>query len=80
MQDKEQALEQATQAALDASSAAEAQHTALAKQLASEKRDLQDQAAQVTPTFSFSLQPLAQCHKLCCRLCILWLLRSYILF
>ena len=47
LQDKEQALEQATQAALDASSAAEAQHAALAKQLASEKRDLQDQAAQV---------------------------------
>ena len=50
MQDKEQALQQATQAALDASSAAEAQHTALAKQLAAEKRDLQDQADKVEPT------------------------------
>lgn len=47
LQDKEQALEQATQAALDASSAAEAQHSALAKQLALEKRDLQDQADKV---------------------------------
>ena len=59
LQDKEQALEQATQAALDASSAAEAQHAALAKQLASEKRDLQDQAAQVTSIRSFDLQPPA---------------------
>ena len=41
-------MEQATQAALDASSAAEAQHTALAKQLAAEKRELQDQADKVT--------------------------------
>ena len=41
-------MEEATQAALEASAAAEAQHDAMYKQLAADKRTLQDQSAQVS--------------------------------
>ena len=43
LQEKQQAVEGAAQAALEASSAAEAQHAAGAKQLAADKRSLQEQ-------------------------------------
>ena len=46
-QDKEKALKEATQAALEASSAAEAQHAAMSRQLAADKRKLQEQLDQV---------------------------------
>ena len=48
VQDKERALEEATQAALEASSAAEAQHAAMSKQLAADKRNVQEQMDQVS--------------------------------
>ena len=47
LQDKEKTLEEATQAALEASSAAEAQHAIMSKQLAADRRNLQDQLDQV---------------------------------
>ena len=47
LQEQQQAVEGAAQAALEASSAAEAQHAAGAKQLAADKRSLQEQQDQV---------------------------------
>jgi len=47
-------LEEATQAALEASSAAEAQHTAMSKQLAADKRNVQEQMDQVSKCSIYS--------------------------
>ena len=57
LQEKQQAVEGAAQAALEASSAAEAQHAAGAKQLAADKRSLQEQQDQV----GHSLVPTPPC-------------------
>ena len=48
LQEKQQAVEDAAQSALEASSAAEAQHAAACKQLAADKRNLQEQQDQVS--------------------------------
>lgn len=47
-------MEEATQAALEASSAAEAQHTAMSKQLAADKRKVQEQMEQVSKCLIYS--------------------------
>ncbi len=50
-------MEEATHAALEASSAAEAQHTAMSKQLAADKRNVQEQMEQVSKCLIYS-----KCH------------------
>lgn len=52
LQEKQQAVEEAAQAALEASSAAEAQHAAACKQLALDKRNVQEQQDQVNTCMS----------------------------
>lgn len=47
-------MEEATQAALEASSAAEVQHTAMSKQLAADKRNVQEQMEQVSKCLIYS--------------------------
>lgn len=66
LQEKQQAVEEAAQAALEATSAAEAQHAAACNQLAADKRSVQEQQDQVSTHISQCLIPV--CVFVCLRI------------